>query len=90
MSKRNLADLGQITINTDDFTLAELDRIQKLADSGRAGRSTAMAYVWLKREHPATELDDVGRLPVRQVDFITDTEADQDDTDPVGPTSGPA
>jgi hypothetical protein len=61
-----------LTINTDDLTLAELDRVVKLTEDGRCGRTAAIAFVWLKREHPAVRLDDVLALRTRDLDLIDD------------------
>lgn len=84
-----------LTINTDDLTLGELDRVVKLVDDGRCGRTTAIAYVWLKREHPAVRLDDVLALRTRDLDLVDDAdiearaEADGGRQDAVDPTTGP-
>jgi hypothetical protein len=84
-----------LTINTDDLTLGELDRVVKLVDDGRCGRTTAIAYVWLKRDHPAVRLDDVLALRTRDLDLIDDddvaarAEAEGRADDRVDPTTGP-
>lgn len=81
-----------LTINTDDLTLAELDRVVRMVDDGKAGRTTAIAYVWLKREHPAVRLDDVLRLRARDLDLVDDDDlAEREGAEaPVDPTPGPS
>jgi hypothetical protein len=84
-----------LTINTDDLTLGELDRVVKLTEDGRCGRTTAIAYVWLKREHPAVRLDDVLALRTRDLDLIDDddlaarAEDEGRPSEAVDPTTGP-
>lgn len=81
-----------LTINTDDLTLGELDRVVKLTEDGRCGRTTAIAYVWLKRDHPAVRLDDVLALRTRDLDLIDDDDLAaraEDGQGAVDPTTGP-
>ena len=71
-----------VVVNTDDLTLDELDRSNRLVQNGDAGNVTALAYVWLKREHPATRLADVKKLRNRDVEITNDAElAEQDGGD---------
>ena len=87
-----------LTINTDDLTLGELDRVVKLVDDGRCGRTTAIAFVWLKREHPSVRIDDVLALRTRDVDLVDDDDLAERQTEraengeavesPVDPTHG--
>ena len=82
-----------VVVNTDDLTLDELDRASKLTSDGVTGNVAALAYVWLKRSHPAVKLDDVKMIRQRDVDITNDAElADQLDDDErqaaeLGPTS---
>lgn len=63
-----------VVVNTDDLTLDELDRSNKLVVNGDAGNVTALAYVWLKREHKAVRLADVKALRNRDVEITNDAE----------------
>lgn len=63
-----------VVVNTDDLTLAELDRATKLTTTGQAGNVTALAFVWLKRDHPGLRLADVASLRQRDVDVTNDDE----------------
>lgn len=75
-----------VLVNSDDLTLAELDRATKLAaDDETVGTMTALAYVFLKREHPAVRLADVKALRFRDVTITSDDElaAEGDTTEQV-------
>jgi hypothetical protein len=63
-----------VVVNTDDLTLAELDRATKLTQDGSAGNVTALAFVWLKRSTPGVRLADVEQLRQRDVRVVDDAE----------------
>ena len=63
-----------VVVNTDDLTLDELDRANKLTQDGSCGNVAALAFVWLKRELPGVKLDDVKQLRSRDVDVTDDDE----------------
>lgn len=63
-----------VVVNTDDLTLDELDRANKLTQDGSCGNVAALAYVWLKRDNPGVKLDDVKQLRSRDVDVTDDDE----------------
>lgn len=76
-----------VVVNTDDLTLAELDRAGKLTSNGEAGNLTSLAFVYLKREHPSVRLADVEQLRSRDVIITDDSEQAQgDEADAVDPT----
>lgn len=62
-----------VTVNTDDLTLDELDRASKLTADGSCGNLAALAFVYLKREHPV-KLADVKQLRQRDVVITNDDE----------------
>lgn len=62
-----------VVVNTDDLTLAELDRANKLVTNGECGNVAALAYVWLKRTG-AVKLADVAQLRSRDVDIVDDAD----------------
>ena len=63
-----------VVVNTDDMTLDELDRANKLVTEGSCGNVAALAYVWLKRDTPGVKLADVKQLHSRDVDITDDNE----------------
>lgn len=63
-----------VIVNTDDLTLAELDRATKLTQDGSAGNVTALAFVWLKRTSPGVRMADVEQLRQRDVRVVDDAE----------------
>lgn len=63
-----------LTVNTDDLTLDELDRANKLTQNGTCGNMAALAFVQLKREHPGIRVEDVKRLRARDVVITDDDE----------------
>ena len=76
-----------VRITSDDFTLGELDRIDRLRNDGTApGIITAQAFVWLKREHPSVKMGDVAQL--RSGDVLIDEPEDQGDDDENEPAPG--
>lgn len=78
MNRDDLLANGPLVVNTDDMTLAEIDRAAKLIDSGRAGRVQALTFVWLKRDHPGVQLGDVAQLRMRDVEIVEDAPVDDD------------
>ena len=79
---------ARTVIDVNGLTLAELDTVEDLVDSGQAaGRQTAIAYVFLRRTQPDYTLEAAGRLTLRDVQIIDGGgEDDDDDT----PTPGPS
>lgn len=68
-----------VSINTDDLTLDELDRANRLVSDGTCGNVAALAFVWLKRSHPGVRMADVKQLHQRDVIVTDDAEqAEQD------------
>lgn len=67
-----------VVVNTDDLTLAELDRATKLTQDGTAGNVTALAFVWLKRTMPGVRIADVEQLHQRDVRVVDDAELESE------------
>lgn len=77
-----------VTINTDDLTLDELDRANRLVSDGTCGNVAALAFVWLKRQHAGLRVDDVKQLRQRDVIVTDDSEqAEQEGATAADPTS---
>lgn len=63
-----------VVVNTDDLTLDELDRANRLVADGTCGNVAALAFVWLKRTSPGVRVEDVKQLHSRDVDITDDDE----------------
>lgn len=75
-------------IDLADLTLDQLDQVNKLVETGRAGKVTAVAFVALHEQDPSLTLAAVRAMKQSDIEVVKTVEVEEDD-ESLGPIDGP-
>lgn len=70
--------MSKYTIKPDDLTLAEVDEMTSLVQDKKIGQTTALAYVYIKRENPKITLAQVSKLKMSDLNIIEQSDEDEE------------